>query len=149
MFLKRDNGGVFNPPEVDAFLAQFAVNPLNSPTRYPRYHGAIEHGIGELKHDLHGCLPRPTPSGPSAIEFSRGLAPARSVGYAPWITPVTATCAALITERDWVHARKNTDIGRRRWSAAQLAELVKGFVTRRNVPIFNLEIHQEGALSPV
>jgi hypothetical protein len=114
----------------------------------PRYHGAIEHGIGELKHDLQGCLPRPTPSGPSAIEFSRGLAPARSVGYAPWITPVTANCAALITERDWVHARKNTDIGRPRWSAAELAELVKGFVTRRNVPIFNLEIHQEGVLSP-
>ena len=30
----------------------------------------------------------------SAIEFSRGLAPARSVCYAPWITPISATCAA-------------------------------------------------------
>lgn len=29
------------------------------------------------------------------ITFSRGLAPARSVCYAPWITPVVATCAAL------------------------------------------------------
>jgi hypothetical protein len=69
LFLQRDNGGVFNTPEVDALLARFAVIPLNSPTRYPRYNGAIE--------------------------FSRGLAPARSVGSAPWITPVTATCAAL------------------------------------------------------
>ena len=74
LFLKRDNGGVFNTPEVDALLAQFAVIPLNSPTRYPRYNGAIEHGIGELKHDLHGCLPRPTPSAPSAaLPFARFL----------------------------------------------------------------------------
>jgi hypothetical protein len=58
-------------------------------------------------------------------------------------------CATLITESDWVHARKNTDIGQPRWSAAQFAELVKEFIARKNVPIFNLESYQEGALSPV
>jgi hypothetical protein len=74
LFLKRDNGGVFNTPEVDALLTEFAVIPLNSPTRYPRYNGAIEHGIGELKHDLQSCLPRPTPSAPSAaLPFARFL----------------------------------------------------------------------------
>ncbi len=59
LFLKRDNGGVFNTPEVDALLAVEGVLPLNSPVRYPRYNGAVEHGIGELKRELHPelCLP--------------------------------------------------------------------------------------------
>jgi hypothetical protein len=52
LFLKRDNGSVFNTPEVDALLNRCGVIPLNSPARYPRYNGAIEHGIGELKRDL-------------------------------------------------------------------------------------------------
>jgi hypothetical protein len=29
-----------------------------------------------------------------------------------------------------------------------MAALLKGFIVRKNVPIFNLEIYQEGALSP-
>lgn len=57
-------------------------------------------------------------------------------------------CATLITEQDWVHTRKNTDIGPPKWSAPQLAALLNEFIARRNVPIFNLEIYQEGALSP-
>ncbi|HAK96310.1 MAG TPA: hypothetical protein DCM87_15285 [Planctomycetes bacterium] len=56
-------------------------------------------------------------------------------------------CATLITEGDWVHARKDTDIGPPRWNAVQLAELLKAFVARKNVPIFNREIYQEGAVS--
>jgi hypothetical protein len=57
-------------------------------------------------------------------------------------------CATLITEQDWVHARKDTDIGPPKWNAPQLAALLKEFIARKNVPIFNLEIYQEGALSP-
>lgn len=57
-------------------------------------------------------------------------------------------CATLITEQDWVHARKDTNIGPPRWNAPSLAALLKEFIARRNVPIFNLEIYQEGALSP-
>jgi hypothetical protein len=57
-------------------------------------------------------------------------------------------CATLITEGDWVHSRKNTDIGPPRWSGPQMAALLKEFIARKNVPIFNLEIYQEGALSP-
>ena len=57
-------------------------------------------------------------------------------------------CATLITEQDWVHARKDTDIGLPKWNVPQLAALLKEFISRKNVPIFNLEIYQEGALSP-
>jgi hypothetical protein len=56
-------------------------------------------------------------------------------------------CATLITESDWVHTRKNTDIGPPRWNAVQLAAMLEQFIARKNVPIFNLEIYQEGALS--
>lgn len=57
-------------------------------------------------------------------------------------------CATLITEQDWVHARKDSDTGAPKWNAPQLAALLKEFISRKNVPIFNLEIYQEGALSP-
>jgi hypothetical protein len=57
-------------------------------------------------------------------------------------------CATLITEEDWVHARKDTDIGPPKWNTPQLATLLQEFISRKNVPIFNLEIYQEGALSP-
>ena len=57
-------------------------------------------------------------------------------------------CATLITEGDWVHSRKNTDIGPPRWSGPRMAALLKEFIVRKDVPIFNLEIYQEGAVSP-
>ena len=55
LFLKRDNGGVFNTPEVNALLAQAGVLPLNSPVHCARYNGAIEHGIGEIKAQWRAC----------------------------------------------------------------------------------------------
>jgi hypothetical protein len=57
-------------------------------------------------------------------------------------------CATLITEGDWGHFRKNSEIGKPHWNAEQLADLMKQFAARRNVPIFNLEIYQEGTVSP-
>jgi hypothetical protein len=57
-------------------------------------------------------------------------------------------CATLITEGDWVHDRKSTEIGKPHWSAEQLATLLDTFAKFRNVPIFNLEIYQEGTVSP-
>jgi hypothetical protein len=57
-------------------------------------------------------------------------------------------CATLITEHDWVHARKDTEISPPKWNAPQLAARLREFISRKNVPIFNLEIYQEGALSP-
>jgi hypothetical protein len=57
-------------------------------------------------------------------------------------------CATLITEREWVHARKNADVGAPRWKADSMARLLKEFMARKNVPMFNLEIYQEGTVSP-
>jgi hypothetical protein len=52
LFLKRDNGGNLNHRAVNEVLAEFFVLPLNSPTYYAPYNGAIEESQGELK----GCL---------------------------------------------------------------------------------------------
>ena len=57
-------------------------------------------------------------------------------------------CATLITEGDWVHGRKDAEIGKPRWSAEQLATVLSDFAKFRNVPIFDLEIYQEGTVSP-
>jgi hypothetical protein len=74
LFLKRDNGGVFNTPEVNALLDTLGVIPLNSPARYPRRNGAIEHGIGELKAELRAGSPAAGPRDPQqALWFARWL----------------------------------------------------------------------------
>jgi hypothetical protein len=52
LFLKRDNGGNLNHGAVDEVLAEFFVLPLNSPTYYAPYNGAIE----ESQRELKGCL---------------------------------------------------------------------------------------------
>lgn len=67
LFLKRDNGSPLNDRAVDAVLAAYGVIPLNSPARYPRYNGAIEKGIREMKLALGECLVRPTLWQPSAV----------------------------------------------------------------------------------
>jgi hypothetical protein len=59
LFLKRDNGSIFNDACVDALLAEHGVIPLNSPRAYPRYNGAIEKGLRELKASFEICLPVP------------------------------------------------------------------------------------------
>jgi transposase InsO family protein len=62
LVLKRDNGTIFNNTAVDAVLSRWCVLPLNSPPYYPRYNGAIERGIGELKTQLPDYLPMPAAS---------------------------------------------------------------------------------------
>jgi transposase InsO family protein len=52
LFLKRDNGSPFNNQHVDAVLAQHLVLPLNNPPHFPRYNGAMEKSIGDLKRRL-------------------------------------------------------------------------------------------------
>lgn len=56
--------------------------------------------------------------------------------------------ACLIADANWVHAAPNTPPSRPRWNTDQLTDLLKGFIEHRNVPIFNLEITQDGHLSP-
>jgi transposase InsO family protein len=52
LFLKRDNGSPFNNQHVDVLMARYAVLPLNNPPACPRYNGAMEKGIGDLKRSL-------------------------------------------------------------------------------------------------
>jgi transposase InsO family protein len=52
LFLKRDNGSPFNCQAVERVLERHCVLPLNSPPRYPRYNGAMEKSIGDLKRHL-------------------------------------------------------------------------------------------------
>jgi hypothetical protein len=52
MFLKRDNGSPFNHRAVDEVLARFGVLPLNNPPYFPRYNGAKEKSIRDLKTAL-------------------------------------------------------------------------------------------------
>ncbi len=58
LFLKRDNGSPLNHAAVDAVLAAHGVIPLNSPVHYPKYNGAVEKGIRDMKAALGECLPR-------------------------------------------------------------------------------------------
>lgn len=56
--------------------------------------------------------------------------------------------ACLISDSTWVHKAPNTPPSGPRWDASQLTDLIKGFIAHKNVPIFNLEITQDGHLSP-
>jgi transposase InsO family protein len=52
LFLKRDNGSPFNNQHVDAVMARYRVLPLNNPPHFPRYNGAQEKSIRDLKAAL-------------------------------------------------------------------------------------------------
>jgi len=56
LFLKRDNEGNMNHLAVNEVLSDFFVLPLNSPTYYAPYNGAIEESQGELKKCLRDKL---------------------------------------------------------------------------------------------
>ncbi len=56
--------------------------------------------------------------------------------------------ACLISDSNWVHTSPNTPPSAPKWNADQLTELLNGFIAHKNVPIFNLEITQDGRLSP-
>ena len=52
LFCKRDNGSPFNCQPVDELLAEWYVFPLNNPPYWPRYNGAKEKSIRDLKEAL-------------------------------------------------------------------------------------------------
>jgi transposase InsO family protein len=52
LLLKRDNGSPFNNQYVDELLARYWVLPLNNPPACPRYNGAQEKSIRDLKEHL-------------------------------------------------------------------------------------------------
>jgi len=49
LVLKRDNGSNLVNGTVDRLLEEYGVIPLNSPTYYPQYNGAIEYAQHEIK----------------------------------------------------------------------------------------------------
>jgi transposase InsO family protein len=51
LFLKRDNGSIFQSKEVESVLEKRGVIPLNNPPYYPRYNGAMERAILEVKRE--------------------------------------------------------------------------------------------------
>jgi len=72
LFLKRDNGGNLNHRAVNEVLSEFFVLPLNSPTYYAPYNGAIEESQGELKACLREKLIPDLPF-PSSPKYSLGI----------------------------------------------------------------------------
>lgn len=56
LFMKRDNGSNLNHFSVIDVLQEFKVVPLNNPTYYPQYNGAMEHSQGEVKRELDNLI---------------------------------------------------------------------------------------------
>jgi hypothetical protein len=57
--------------------------------------------------------------------------------------------AALVMEGNWLHTKRDTEIGAPRQTAPQLAGLLRRFAALENIPMLNCEIYQDGTLSPV
>lgn len=49
LILKRDHGSNLQDQAVEALLEKYLIIPLDSPCRYPKYNGAMEHAQGELQ----------------------------------------------------------------------------------------------------
>jgi hypothetical protein len=56
--------------------------------------------------------------------------------------------AMPIMEGSWAHGKQDTEIGPPRYTAAQLAAILRRFADLQNVPMLNCEIYQEGTFSP-
>ena len=56
--------------------------------------------------------------------------------------------AVLVTESKWVYTQARAQIDNPRWTTEQLVNMIEKFAEYKNVPIFNIEITQEGKISP-
>ena len=75
LFFKRDNGSNLNHSAVDEVFAEYGVLPLNSPSYYPPYNGAIENAQGGLKSEIDRQLAASQYRHPSLIEpYARAAA---------------------------------------------------------------------------
>jgi hypothetical protein len=81
LFFKRDNGSSFNCCEVDQVLARYWVLPLNNPPAYPRYNGAMEKSIRDLRFGP-ACLAVASPSG-STLGSTGGQHPSSQSSASP------------------------------------------------------------------
>ena len=122
LFLKRDNGSVFNCQPVDAVMARFGVLPLNNPPHFPRYNGAKEKSIRDLKAALDQRF-QPQPAVPADLALAVAVT-VHELNHKPrrCLQGRTA-CAAF-----------HDDAARRRWTKPQRKE------------IFRLLLHRFGAM---
>ncbi len=109
-------------------LVSFNAWELNNPTQFHDY------CTGEACYDPRGIDALLTPD-------SKGVYPSGTQAGLP-------ASACLISDSNWVHGSRDTPPSGPRWHANQLTGLINGFIAHRNVPIFNLEITQDGQLSP-
>jgi transposase InsO family protein len=64
LILKRDNGGDLDCEAVNEVLSKHGVIPLNSPAYYPRYNGAMERAVQEVKKAIEKRIPSVACSAP-------------------------------------------------------------------------------------
>jgi hypothetical protein len=122
LFLKRDNGSPFNHHAVDAVLARFGVLPLNNPPHYPRYNGAKEKSIRDLKAALDQRL-RPGP----------GVAPKHALAVDVTVQELNHQSRRCLKGRT-ACAVYHDDAQRLRWNQ------------RQRQTIFRLLLHRFGAM---
>jgi hypothetical protein len=91
LFIKRDNGGNLNTPDVDEVLAQFCVIPFNSPFCTPTYNGAIERAQGTLKSEL-ACQLAPVGQWSTADALPYVRAAANEINHKP-LEALGGSCA--------------------------------------------------------
>lgn len=126
LFLKRDNGSPLNHTLVNELLAEYGVIPLNSPPHYPRYNGAIENAVRELKDHL-GLSEAP----PSGWEVRSCRLQAQTVIKNLNQTP--RRCLAYQTARD-VYAS-----GRRAWTLEERRAIFNWIIKRQCVIIQSMK----------
>jgi transposase InsO family protein len=122
LFLKRDNGSVFNCQAVDDVLARFGVLPLNNPPHFPRYNGAKEKSIRDLKAAL-----------------DQRLQPSR-------MAPPELTLTVEVTVHDLNHRPRRCLKGRTACAVFHDAAQRLRWQPRQRKEIFRLLLHQFGAM---
>ena len=110
-------------------LVGFNAWELNSPTEF------MDYFTGEGFHEPQG--------------YNRLITPDCNGRYPSGTHAGLQSSACLIAEEEWGHFTRRTTFGRLRWNAEQLTDVLKHFIALKNVPIFNLEITQEGRVSPM
>ena len=101
---------------------------LNSPTMFQDLY------LGEGKHEPAGC----------GLRLRRG----GDGRYPDGPHEGLQGSACLVAGGTWVHTRRDAEPAAVDGTPEALAGRIRGFMEHRNVPIFNLEITQDGVISP-
>ena len=101
---------------------------LNSPTMFQDLY------LGEGNHEPAGC----------GLRLRRG----GDGRYPDGPHAGLQGSACLVAGGTWVHTRRDAEPAGVDWTAEALAARIRAFMEHRNVPIFNLEITQDGWIAP-